>query len=496
LSAQSSYRGEQLAVDLLLRQDDAHSLHVDGGLPISLSPGKSPVLGEVNLRAHSDGLSLAFLELLSREVKEVRGAVSMDVALNGPIQALSLSGPIQLREGNVHVKKLGQAFSDINIDLQLEPQRIRLAQFSVRGGEGQVTGAGAIALKQNQLGNIDLTFDAQRFRVIINTREYRAALSGQVHCFSSLEQPQVTGDLTVVDTTLRPDLALLKGGPGAVDPTITVVKSPEELLPLSQDTVEKKGKTSEDNVVAQGGFYEKLMLDVGVTIPRDTWVHMAEGSIELMGQVRAKKAPQGDLAVSGTVETVRGWVAMYNRKFRLEKGMVTFTGGTPIDPSLNIVARYTLPDYLVDVEIGGSGTSPTVAFRSEPALEQADILSLLVFGKPANALSDQQKTTLQSQAVQALAGTMASDLRQALSEELGIENLELDVGDNPSQSKVGIGKYIAPGVFVSTSQQVGGGGAQGRDVTVEYQLNDNWQLKASSTAQGNNGVDLLWKKQY
>ena len=495
LSAQSSYQGERLAVDLVLQQDEAHSLKVDGGLPISLRPGESPVLGNADLRLHSDGLSLAFLELLSREVEEVRGALSMDVSLSGPVHALSPSGPIQLQQGNISIKKLRQAFSDITLDLQLEPQRIRLSELVVHSGEGQLAGKGAIALNQYQIGDIDLTFDAQRFRVI-DTREYRAALSGQVRCFGSLEQPQVTGDLTVIDTTLRPDLALLKDGPAVPDPTITVVKSAEELLPPSRKAVEEKGKNGEDRGVAHPGFYEKLAVAVGISIPRNTWVHMTEGSIELMGQVQARKAPQDELVLDGTVETVRGWIAVQGRKFQLEKGVVTFTGGAPIDPSLDIVARYTLPDYLVDVEIGGSGTSPTVAFRSEPALEQADILSLLVFGKPANALSDQQKTTLQSQAVQALAGTVASDLRQALAEKLGIENLELDVGDNPSQSKVGIGKYIAPGVFVSTSQQLGGGNAQGRGVTIEYQLNDAWQLKASTTARGNNGVDILWKKRY
>lgn len=495
LSAQGSYQGERLAVNALLRQDEAHSLRMEGGLPITLKPGENPLLGDANVHIHSDGLSLAFLELLSRDITEVRGAVTMDVALNGPVQMLAPSGQIRLQQGHVHIKQLGQTFSDVNMDVQLEQQRIRLSQLSIRSGEGQLTGNGVIALNQYQIGDIDLTFAVQRFRVI-NTREYRAALSGQVRGAGSLERPTIAGDLVVVDTTLRPDLALLKGGPAAIDSTITVVQSTEELHAPVQDAAGKGEKEGEPNGVAQNGFYQNLALDVGVTIPRDTWVHMSEGSIELMGKLRAQKAPQDELTLTGIVETVRGWIAVQGRKFQLEKGVVTFTGGAPIDPSLDIVARYTLPDYLVDVEVGGSSTSPTVAFRSEPALEQADILSLLVFGKPANALDDKQKTSLQSQAVQALAGTVASDLRQALAEELGIEDLELDVGDDATQSKVGIGKYIAPGVFVSTSQQLGGDNAQGRDVTIEYQLNDNWQLKASSTAHGNNGVDILWKKKY
>jgi translocation and assembly module TamB len=302
--------------------------------------------------------------------------------------------------------------------------------------------------------------------------------------------------MSVVDTTVRPDFALLKSGPAAADETITVVQTAEDLNPERLEYEEELKKTEEENAEKSDGLYDRLTLHMEITIPRDTWVYMREGSIELFGKLQAEKAPHNELVVSGAIETARGWVAIQNRKFRLEKGVVTFTGATPIDPSLDIDARYTLPNYVVDALIGGTAQSPTLTFTSDPVLEQADILSLLVFGKPANALSDQQKTTLQSQAVQAVTGAVAADLRQALAEQLGIEDLELDVGDNPSQSKIGVGKYVAPGVFVSTSQQLGGGNSQGRDVSVEYQLNDNWQLKASSTARGNNGVDIVWKKRY
>jgi hypothetical protein len=501
LNSRSTYQKEQLVLNLLLKQDDTHTLSIDGGLPLALlREGKvsSPVIGEANFRIHSDGLSLAFLELLNRDIKEVQGAVTMDVSLKGRLEALALSGPIRLQNGHVRVKQLGQAFSDITVEVHVEPTMVRLKQLSLLGGDGRFTGRGLVALERYRVKNLDLRFQADHFR-IISTKEYRAELSGDVTCSGSLDAPVVSGEMTVQNAVARPNIALLKGGPAAQDATIMVVRSSQELpATKAQGHQEKEEeKNGPGSSASGGGIYDNLKLDVGITIPRNTWVHMTEGSIELVGQLRANKSPHTELALNGTVETVRGWVAVQGRKFTLEKGNVTFSGETPIDPSLDIIARYTLPEYLVDVLIGGTGTKPSISFKSEPDLEQADILSLLVFGKPANALSDKEKVSLQSQALQAVAGSVASDLRQAVAEKLGIENLELDVGENPSQSKVGIGKYIAPGVFVSTSQQLGSSSqGQGRDVTIEYQLNDNWQLKASTTARGNNGVDILWKKKY
>ena len=58
-------------------------------------------------------------------------------------------------------------------------------------------------------------------------------------------------------------------------------------------------------------------------IPRDTWVHMDEGSIELTGELQVKKTTNEEPTVSGTIETVRGWYAFHGRKFRIERGEVT-----------------------------------------------------------------------------------------------------------------------------------------------------------------------------
>jgi translocation and assembly module TamB len=264
---------------------------------------------------------------------------------------------------------------------------------------------------------------------------------------------------------------------------------------VASEAEAEREKTQASPPAAQNDFYQNLAVDLTVNIPRDTWVYMKEGSIELTGNLRTKKNPAEEIALVGAIETVRGWVAFQNRKFRLERGNIVFTGATPIDPSLDVVAQYVLPEYKVDVVVGGTAQTPTVTFRSEPQLEQADILSLLLFGKPANALSKNQKTSLQSQALGSLAGSVASELRQSLAEHLGVDDLEFGMGESPGQGTIGVGKYIAPGVFVSTSQQIGGDG-QGRNVTIEYQLSDQWQLKGTTTAEGNNGVDILWQKQY
>ena len=63
-----------------------------------------------------------------------------------------------------------------------------------------------------------------------------------------------------------------------------------------------------------------------------------------------------------------------------------FTGGREINPSLNIVAAHQASEHLVKVVVAGSAEEPTLDLESEPPLDQADFLAVLLFGKPASEL--------------------------------------------------------------------------------------------------------------
>ena len=496
LVAQGAYRQERFNLDLRLRQDAIHTLTVEGGVPVYLGwAGERPpaVLGEADLRMRSDGLSLAFLSLLRKEVQEVQGTLSMDVQVRGPALAPITTGEIRVQQGQARVVPLGLSLTGIELQLGLDPGALRVTQFVVHSKGGQLTGTGTLALQQYALTALDVTLDADNFHVI-NTRQYTAAVSGQLVCSGSPQAPFLRGALTVKDTILRPDLSLLKSGPAAPDPTIVVIQSPQELAAQAQQAKQAQEQGADSPPPQQSDFYRQLGLELTVTIPRNTWVHLDAGSVELMGQIQARKSPAEDLSLTGRIETVRGWYTFQGRKFEVETGQIVLTGESTIDPSLDVVARYTLPKYKVDVVVSGTASAPTLTLRSEPGLEQADILSLLLFGKPASALNQGEAISLQSQALQMAASYVASDLQQSVAQHVGVDSLQLGVGESLSQSRISAGKYVTKDVFVSTSQSLGK--KQDREVSIEYQLRTNWQLKATATPQGNNGIDLMWGKQY
>jgi autotransporter translocation and assembly factor TamB len=499
LAGKGNYRQERLNVDLVLQQDASHALSAKGGVPIYLGwegEKSRSVLGEANLRIHSDSLSPAFLGLLSKDVQEIKGNLTVDILLRGPFDALAPKGKIELQGGQARVKNLGLSLTDMDLHVGVTPEALHVTRLVARSGEGGLTGSGKLGLRNYSITTLGLTLDADQFRVI-HTRQYKAAVSGRLASSGSLEKPFIKGALKLVESSLRPDLAAFRQrGPAPPDPTVVVARNREELASRQQraaDTHETEGEKSEGSSVKPNGLYRQLGLDLTATVPRGTWIHVEDGSIELMGEVRARKNPGEDLSLTGAIETLRGWYSFQGRKFQIEKGRVTFTGGSKIDPSLEIVGLYKLPKYEVELVVGGNASKPELTLRSNPRLEQADILSVLIFGQPVGALSDGQRASLKGEAIKATTNYLAPGLRQSVAERLGVDNLEFDVGEGGG-SKIGVGKYVTKDVFISTSQQLDQKREQ--EYSVEYEIAPSWELKSSTTSRGDSGIDIFWRKQY
>src|SRR5207247_9885044 len=86
-------------------------------------------------------------------------------------------------------------------------------------------------------------------------------------------------------------------------------------------------------------------------------------------------------------------------------------------------AGYRTPGYRITVHITGSADKPNLLFTSDPPLEQADILSVILFGKPARELGRGQSLALQQQALQIATGYVVPELRNSVMNVLGLDTL-------------------------------------------------------------------------
>ncbi len=490
-----TYRDKSADLKLTIRQDSTHTLTATGKVPLILSwspQWQAQAGGDMNVRIQSAGLSIAFLNAFSGEAAQnIGGNVSLDVLAQGPVNKPLLRGTAQLTDGAMTLNPLGVQVTAIAAEARLDGQTVTLQRLSARAKDGRLNGSGVLALRDYQPGNFKLTISASRWPAI-QTQRYRATVAGKVDIQGSVAAPVLTGQLEVLNADLRPDLDFLSRGKTSLtrDETIVVVQSKTEgKQPVRQEN--KKSAAQRDNELLK-----TVRLDVGVTIPNQAWIRHPDASVELKGKIRAvSEAGKEAVVLTGTIEVVRGWVAFQGRRFNLVRGAVEFRGGETINPALDILAQHRLPNYQVEVAIGGTLDKPALELRSEPMLEQADILALLLFGKPLNDLSRTEQTSLQQSAVDLAGGFAAATLGTAVSEALGLDRLGLDVGElDFSGGQIGFGRYIGDRAYFSVSQELSG--EAGRQVSIEYRIGPDWKIVTSTSSTGTSGIGILWQKRY
>ena len=227
--------------------------------------------------------------------------------------------------------------------------------------------------------------------------------------------------------------------------------------------------------------------------PGQLWVRHPDLTAELSGNVKVSKARQQNIDLSGRVDVVRGSFALQGRRFQLVRGVVAFTGGDKINPSLDIVAQYKVSNYQVEAHISGSAEKPTLTLTSQPPLEQADILALILFGRPLNTLNQNEQSALQQSAINLASGFVAASIAMSVFKALGLESLGFDEVDFTG-GRIGLGRYIGTRTHVSASQQLTEEHRQ--EVTLEYEIAPNWKIGTTATSTGDSGIDIIWHKRY
>jgi autotransporter translocation and assembly factor TamB len=508
LGAKLHYEAEDATVDATLRQDRAHIVSVRGGIPMNLSWANGFLIHlgtNTSLKILSPGLRLApFAQFAPKAVRNVGGLIAIDLALTGPLTHPVTNGTISLNSAAGEIVPLGVNVTEVKSVLLLSPTELRFTEISARAGDGTLTGGGSVRLSNYLPGAIGLRLNLHNWPAI-STRRYQATIDADLNASGSADAPKLSGVVQVVNGTIHPDLAFLTNtGPLAPDPTITVIRAGQTLPdfaatgpPLETNTAPSQSDTIPAAITLSESL-DRIAVDIKIAIHRDTWIRHPDASAELEGQLQVSRKPGKQVIVVGQIQTVRGWMAFHGRRFDLASGTILFTGGRRIDPSLDIDARLTVSEYMIDVLVTGVASKPILKLQSSPQLAQADILSLILFGKTSSALGKAERTSLRQQGVTMAAGAAAATIGKEISQSLGLESLGFDLsGVGAGGNEVGFGRYVTRDIYVSASQDVSGvNGKPARKVTVQYYIMRWLSIATSNLSDGSSEISISLSKQY
>jgi autotransporter translocation and assembly factor TamB len=494
LNATANYRPSTAALDVALHQDQNHQIRLSGDIPVGLNwaHGFAATIGNnQKIRVYSAGIRLApFGGVAPRTLRNAAGLLQANLELTGPPLHPAINGIIAIAGGGGDFVPIGVTVTDFEMRLLASPTSIEIAELSAKAGDGTLSGSGSIALHDNYSpGAINASLQIHQWPAIV-TQQYNAKINGQIHASGSPDAPRIRGEIDVVETTIHPDLDFL-GGSSAPPPddTIVVIRPGERISPASSATPSRTPGVSSGQH-ANNQTFKNLAINLRVNIHRNTWIRHENAEVELDGGLDIKKRTGGPLSVVGEIDTVRGWLEFHNKRFTLESGQILFTGGSEIDPNLNIDARYALSDYTVDVIVAGTASKPEIKLQSQPQLAQADILSLILFGTTTSQLGQGQKTTLQQQAQSLAAGAAG----RALSESLGLASL----GVNVNGASVGLGHYLNENTYVSVSPNLAANASKtpAQVASIQYFLRRWLTITTATMSDGSRQVFLNVNKRY
>jgi autotransporter translocation and assembly factor TamB len=552
LAGKFGLAGGAVNLDFHLQQGPAAWLTARGTLPASLfrpAPAAGGVSGPaaepLDLSVDSSPIDLGVLQGVTRDITHASGTLEAHVRVTGTAREPRLAGAISVANGAFTVAPTGVAYKGLNGRFDLQPDRVVADTMSLTDGRGhQLSVSGEAGMREGQIGALSLTVKAKGLEVLRNNLG-RLSVDSDLRIGGTVQAPSVEGTLTldtgslnvdeIIDfasasaypTTARPGSAVTGSVPQAAqsapasrgtESAGTAASAPPSVAPRDGVTPPAQAGAGVSARRATSGPLDALTLRVRAHVPdalvvkgqdirlrRSAAIGLGDLNATLGGDLQLNKDPARQTRVVGQVRTIRGTYTFQGRRFDIQRGgQIRFDGGIPVNPSLDIAATRVITGVEARVHIGGTATKPDLTLTSRPPLDEADVLSLIVFNQPANQLGEGQQVSLAQRAGALATGFAASKLADSIGRALNLDTFEIQTASDAAagqSAEVTLGQQLGQRLYVKVTQGVGADPLS--QFVVDYRLTDFLRLQTTMTQGGTatptllrrverSGVDLIF----
>ncbi|HEY6916577.1 MAG TPA: translocation/assembly module TamB domain-containing protein [Allosphingosinicella sp.] len=427
----------------------------------------APLFAQLRYTGPADTLwGLTGVELFS-----LSGPVAVGADFGGTLNEPVIRGSLQAQQARLESAVTGTVVQNIAASGRFDGSRLLLDRFSgTTKNEGRVSGRGSFLLSARGVG-IDLTLDA-RSAQLIDRDDIKARVTGPLRIQSDGSGGVISGDLD------------LNSGLFRLGSATAAAQVPH--LPVT----EVNGRADQWSAAPPPSPWR---FDVAVKARRGLQVTGLgissewSANLDIQGTVTAPR-------ISGRADLVRGSYDFAGRTFELDRGVIRFTGNSPPDPDLDIVAQGSVQGLNATIRVTGSGLHPDIAFTSTPALPQDELLSRLLFGTSITNLSAPEALQLAA-AVTALNNPGGGlDPINAVRSAVGLDRLRILPADvvTGQGTALAAGKYLGRRFYVEVVTDGRGYSA----TRIEYQITRWLSLLSSVSTIGRHSASVRVSKDY
>lgn len=406
------------------------------------------------------------LDPLSRALSTVlgpsRGTGRGEVELSGTIGSPRLNGSLEAYFEELSLGVLGLERNEITTLIlfkgdQIELSPIRLeGEPSAAGGESWLEIAGTVEAERLTPDRIKLnSYVAMADFPLLARKDMSGRFEGRVELTGTAASPRIRGRVDVLEANAHPDLGGRSVRPLGL-PTDVVIVTGEAVPPMDMP-IERPFQTGAD-------------IDVSVVIPKGKV--KVENDMMLIypwtDGLRARTIG-GELSITGTVYVPRQRLTFYGRNFVLsEESRIVFTGDMSTDPQLHVSATYDISEVdlstlglttnaesRITIAVRGSARDPRLVLSSDPPMDEANIVSVIVIGAPVGP-GEAEQNALKTQVANMVVGLATGTLSRFVTDQLPIDTFNIEsTSGNVLESRLTVGKRLARDLFVRYRRNLG-----------------------------------------
>ncbi len=367
----------------------------------------------------SVGLDTESLKLVSSLLPDVDldgGPLTLDLTVQGPAQQPAVTGTASVRQVTATVPRLNIS-PLLDFDIRLPAAGRGTFEGTVSSGDGQGRLSGSAQMDESLQLAVDLSGD----RLLIADSD----------TLSLVASPDLSLRVDGAVTRVNGEVVIDEGMVALTTASSSVQASPDVVIVDAEEPEQARSQSASE-------------LDVRVRFGEPVPVTGYGLRGEISGGLRVRQKPKGVMLGNGELQ-LTGSYGAFGQRLTIERGTLNYVETPLNDPSLDFFAYRQVGDTKVGIHVSGRASSLSARLESDPPMNEADQLAMLVLGERGNGLNESQSDQLASAAL-GLALAQSNKRLGALGDEGSLPQISLT--QELGGLAVAVGKQISPRLYV------------------------------------------------
>jgi len=419
--------------------------------------GELPLRGEAPVTLAADGsVDMQLLRFFDSDIQS-SGKALLKARATGGAGHPELTGQVRLENIALAFPDAPLRVQNLNGVLDIDNDKITIAQLSGESGGGHISASGDIAYRPRLEMNVAM--QASHVRMLYED-QIRVLFDGNLNLGGNTQASKLSGRILINNLSFTPnfDLTSLAG----------------------------QLQSGPDSMSSQG-FTQNLKLNITVQTSKQLDVMSNQVSLQGSANLQVVGTAENPVII-GRTDFTSGDIFLMSQRYQIQRGIIQFSNPNRTEPVLNVALTTTIDQYNLTLTFTGPLDRLHTSYISNPPLATADIVNLIARGQTpeqaANSPSSLSATSL-------LAKGAATEVSSGIQRLAGLSSFSIDPtlggSDANPGARIAMQKRVTGNLLMTFAFDVTD--TQREIVQGEYRFNKRWSAIATRNENGGFSVD-------